>query len=176
MSKTKKSGASHYEILFILPNKFTDDEAKTVYEKVEKLIANNGGEITHREYWGKKRLAYEIKHNAFGYYGLFEFNLEKTELSKVESSLRLSTDVLRHQIVAKRQKTAMEIAQAEAIRAKIGSKKAIAEKKAEDKKAEDQKESAKTKAEPQETPKTMRSNFNDLDDKLEGIINAKDLI
>lgn len=177
MSKTKKSGTNHYEILFIMPNKFTDDEAKAVYERVEKLIADGGGKITHREYWGKKRLAYEIKHNAFGYYGLLEFDLEGAELAKVESSLRLSTDVLRHQIVVKQQKTALEIAQAEAIRAKIDSKKASAEKEAKDKKAEEEKKSSssvvtKTK----ETIKDNRADLKDLDDKLEGIINAEDLV
>lgn len=177
MSKTKKSGANHYEILFIMPNKFTDDEAKTVYERVEKMIVDGSGQVTHREYWGKKRLAYEIKHNAFGYYGLLEFDLEGAELAKVESSLRLSTDILRHQIVVKQQKTAMEIAQAEAIRAKIDSKKAIAEKKAEDKKAEEEKkDSSPVAAETKDTEKDNRADLKDLDDKLEGIINAEDLV
>jgi len=158
-----------------MPNKFTDEEAKTVYEGVEKLISTGGGQVTAREYWGKKRLAYEIKHNAFGYYGLLEFDLEGENLAKVESNLHLSTDVLRYQIVVKKQKTAMEIAQAEAIRAKIDSKKAIAEKKAEDKKAEEEKESSPVTTEA-ESKKDSQADLKDLDDKLEGIISAKDLI
>jgi len=173
MSKTKKSGATHYEILFIIPNKFTDEEAKTVYERVEKTIADAGGQITNREYWGKKRLAYEIKHNAFGYYGLYEFDLERPDLAKVDSALRLSADVLRHQIVTKQQKTAMEIAQAEAIRAKIDSKKAAAEKKVEEEKKA-QEEKTEKAAEP--VKKDRRAKLKDLDDKLEDIINAEDLI
>ncbi len=173
MSKTKKAGVNHYEILFIIPNKFTDEEAKIVYERTEKLLADSGGQITHREYWGKKRLAYEIKHNAFGYYGLFEFDLEGSNLAKVDSSLRLSADVLRHQIVIKQQKTAMEIAQAEAIRAKIDSKKAIEEKKAEEKKAEVQKKEASPV---EKKTKDRRAELKDLDEKLEDIINAEDLI
>lgn len=171
MSKTKKSGATHYEILFIIPNRFTDEEAKTVYEGVEKTIADFGGQITHREYWGKKRLAYEIKHNGFGYYGLYEFDLDSAELSKVDSALRLSTDILRHQTVTKQQKTAMEIAQAEAIRAKIDSKKANEEKKAEEKKAQENKPE-KTKSSAPE----KKNRLKDLDEKLENIINAEDLI
>ena len=60
MSKTKNSGATHYEILFIVPNKFTEDEAKTVSTQVEKVITENDGKITFSEFWGKKKLAYEI--------------------------------------------------------------------------------------------------------------------
>lgn len=170
MSKTKKSGKTHYEILFILPNKFTDDEAKTVAAKVEKVIADAGGETTAREYWGKKRLAYVIKQNAYGYYGLFEFDLEGAGLAKIDQILRLDTNVLRHQVVVKKAKTEEELAKEVKIRAKINSKKAAAEKKPEEK--------TKTSAAPSAATKSndKRADLKDLDEKLEGILNAKDLI
>jgi small subunit ribosomal protein S6 len=173
MSKTKAAGATHYEILFILPNKFTDDESKKVAEKVGQVITENGGQITHTEYWGKKKLAYEIKHNTYGYYGLFEFDLEGNILATVDKNLRLSNDVLRHQIVVKKAKTAEEIARAETIRVKINSKKAAATKQQEEK---DKKTS--TPATPVSTSKVKdkRVDLKDLDEKLEGILNAKDLI
>lgn len=173
MSKTKTTGETHYEILFILPNRFTDDEAKTVSAGVEKTIADNGGKITFREYWGKKRLAYEIKHNAFGYYSLFEFDLEGKNLAKIDTALRLSADVLRHQIVVKKAKSEAMIAKEAKIRAKIDSKKAADSKK--------QEEKTKTSSPSAAAPKTVdkgdkRVDLKDLDEKLEGILNAKDLI
>ncbi len=174
MSKTKSTGATHYEILFIIPNKFTDDEAKTVAEKVGKLISENGGQITLTEYWGKKKLAYEIKHNAYGYYGLFEFDLEGNLLAKVDQNLRLSADVLRHQIIVKKAKSAEDLAREQVIRVKIDSKKAEKEKKQEEK---DKKASTSTVT-PTSAPKAKdkRVDLKDLDEKLEGILNAKDLI
>jgi small subunit ribosomal protein S6 len=169
MSKTKTTGATHYEVLFIIPNKFTDEEAKTVASEVEKIITAGGGQITSREYWGKKRLAYEIKQNAFGYYGLCEFDLEGVNLAKIDKDLRLAANVLRHQIVVKKAKTAEELAQAQKIRAKIDSKKAEAEKKLQDKKVTTAPAAAKSA--------DTRVNLKDLDEKLEGILNnAKDLI
>lgn len=174
MSKTKSAGATHYEILFIIPNKFTDDEAKAVAEKVGKVISENGGQITHTEYWGKKKLAYEIKHNAYGYYGLFEFDLEGNLLAKVDQNLRLSADVLRHQIIVKKAKSAEDLVREQAIRVKIDSKKAEKEKKQEEK---DKKASTSTIT-PTSAPKAKdkRVDLKDLDEKLEGILNAKDLI
>jgi small subunit ribosomal protein S6 len=174
MSKTKAAGATHYEILFIIPNKFTDDEAKTVAEKVGKVITENSGQITHTEYWGKKKLAYEIKHNAYGYYGLFEFDLEGNFLAKVDQNLRLSSDVLRHQIIIKKAKSAEDIAREQAIRVKIDSKKAAEEKKQEEK----DKKASTSSITPTSTIKTndKRVDLKDLDEKLEGILSAKDLI
>ncbi len=165
MSKTKFTGSTHYEILFIVPNKFTEDEAKTIADNIKKIITDNSGQITHDEYWGKKRLAYEINHNSYGYYGLFEFDLEGENLAKIDKALRLSADVLRHQIVKKKVKTGEEVEREEKIRAKIDSKKAAEEK--EKKEAESTKTKSKTE---------KKVDLKDLDEKLEGILNADDLI
>jgi len=173
MSKTKTTGVTRYEILFIIPNRFTDDEAKTVSSSVEKTIADNGGTITLREYWGKKRLAYEIKHNAFGYYSLLEFDLEGKNLAKIDTAFRLSADVLRHQIVVKHAKSEAAIAKEARIRVKIDSKKAADSRKQEEKTKISSPSSAAYKA---GGKSDKRVDLKDLDEKLEGILNAKDLI
>lgn len=173
MSKTKTTGVTHYEILFIIPNRFTDDEAKTVSSSVEKIIADNDGIVTLREYWGKKRLAYEIKHNAFGYYSLFEFDLEGNKLAKIDTTLRLSAEVLRHQIVVKHAKSEATIAKEAKIRAKIDSKKAADSKKQEEKTRIPSPSSTASKV---GDKVDRRVDLKDLDEKLEGILNAKDLI
>jgi len=173
MSKTKTSGAKHYEILFIMPNKFTDDESKKIVEKIGQTITDNGGQITCSEYWGKKKLAYEIKHNAYGYYALFEFDLEGGLLAKIDQTLRLSTDILRHQITAKKIKSEEQIKKVEKIRAKIDSKKA-AEEKAQP--AKEQKSITSKSTDKATTVKDSRVELKDLDEKLEGILNANDLI
>jgi small subunit ribosomal protein S6 len=170
MSKTKKTGAIHYEVLFIIPNKFTDDEAKNITNHIKKILTDNEAQVTLYEYWGKKRLAYQIKHNFFGYYGLFEFDLERSYLAKVNKDLRLSTEVLRHQIVVKKLKTEEELAREKKIQAKIDSKKASEEKKSKEK----NKDLSSSKI-PQK-PDDKRANLKDLDKKMESILNAKDLI
>jgi len=166
MSKTKTAAVTHYEILFIIPNKFTDDEAKTVMSKIEKIITDNEGTITSQAYWGKKKLAYEIKGNAYGYYGLLEFDLEGKLLAKIDQNLRLSTEVLRHQIIIKKTKSQEKIAKDEKIRAKIDSKKAEAEKK----------QTENTLAASMPAKKETKVDLKDLDEKLEDIINADNLI
>lgn len=168
MSKTKKTGPGHYEILFIIPNKFTEDESKKIVSKVETIITEAEGKITFSEFWGKKKLAYKINNNEYGYYSLFEFDLEKENLAKIDKSLRLSTEILRHQIVSKKAKTEADLKREEEIQNKIDSKKAKKEK------AEELKEEKPRPV--KEAKKVKSSNLNELDEKLEGILNADDLI
>lgn len=175
MSKTKKAETGHYEILFIIPNKFTEDEGKKVITKVEKMIEGEGGKITFSEYWGKKRLAYKIKHNEYGYYALYEFDLERINLAKIDKDLRLSTEILRHQIVLKKVKSEEEIKREAEIRAKIDSKKSVEDKKLADKKEKIAKETSK-EAKKVVSSDEGKADLKDLDEKLEGILNADDLI
>ncbi|HZJ41711.1 MAG TPA: 30S ribosomal protein S6 [Patescibacteria group bacterium] len=178
MSKTKKSNAGHYEVLFIIPNKYTEDEAKQLIVKTEEVITKTGSSITFREYWGKKKLAYEIKHNAYGYYALVEFDAERDAVQSINQTLRLSTEVLRHQIVSKRVKTDAEITRAKTIQGKIAAKKEEAAKelkKKEDKKDADIKKDEDVKEKKGEE-KSNKGSLKELDQKLEGILSAKDLI
>ncbi|MEI6835230.1 MAG: 30S ribosomal protein S6 [Candidatus Falkowbacteria bacterium] len=167
MSKTKASGMSRYEIMFIVPNKFTEDEAKTIIGRVEKMIEGAEGKIAYSEYWGKKKLAYEIKHNVYGYYQLYQFDLNGKDLAKIDTDLRLSHEILRHQILKVTVKTPEELAKAKASREKLEAKK--------------EEEAAKKEEAARPTKKVVvkeenRAELKDLDEKLEGILNAKDLI
>lgn len=167
MSKTKKSGMNRYEIMFIVPNKFTEDEAKTIIGRVEKMITEAEGKIAYSEYWGKKKLAYEIKHNAYGYYQLYQFDLAGKDLLKIDTDLRLSHEILRHQILSVTAKTPEELAKAKAAREKMEAKR------------EEEEAAKKEAAKPTKkvTPKEEnRAELKDLDEKLEGILKADDLI
>ncbi|MDD3301510.1 MAG: 30S ribosomal protein S6 [Patescibacteria group bacterium] len=168
MSKIKKSEQNHYEMLFIIPNKFTEEEAKVQITKVEELISSQGGTITYREYWGKKRLAYEIKHNHYGYYSLCEFDIDRSAILKIDNDLRLSNDVLRHQIVVAAVLSNEERARQKSLSEKLAVKKEDVEKKAKT----TEEEAKKTPA----TEEVATDSSNELDEKMENILAAQDLL
>lgn len=186
MSKVKSSEKVHYELLFIIPNKFTEDEAKAIDEKVRKLIADAGGEVTYTEDWGKKKLAYEISSYNHGYYKLAEFDLEGIKLAELDNFLRLSNDVLRHQIVRIAKRTASEIEadkkkseELAAIKKRL--KEGGVEKSEKPEKAEEKTSglvSEEKKSEPVEERKSFKkkADLKDLDSKLDDILDTKDLI
>jgi small subunit ribosomal protein S6 len=163
MSKTKVSGQNHYEILFIIPNKFTEEEANSITDKVKKIITGEEGAITFSEFWGKKQLTYPIKQNNYGYYSLLEFDLDGEKLVKINKILRMSSDVIRFQIVKKKIKTAEQLEKEKKISEKIADKNIAKEKKAEEEKNKDK-------------DRGKNLELKDLDEKLDDILDTKDLI
>ena len=101
MSKSKSSTLPHYELLYIISNKFSENEVPPIKETVEKLITDNQGAITLRQDWGEKKLAYPIKHFRHGYYQLLEFDMPAASIKIIANNLRLSDQIIRHQIVIK---------------------------------------------------------------------------
>lgn len=162
MSKVKKTGFSRYEILFIIPNKYTEDEAIKIDKKIKDIIISKEGKIVYFEDWGKKKLAYQIKHFSYGYYKLVEFDLAGENLAKIDKELRMSLEILRHQIVKKEIKTKKQIEKEKDIVEKIA-KKSIKNKKKDDEEKKEVKDDKKLK-------------LKDLDKKLDSILETDDLI
>jgi len=166
MSRTKSSASSHYELLFIVPNKYTEDEANSIVDKVRKIITGNKGNIVFSENWGKKHLSYKIDGYSYGYYNLFEFDLEGAELEKINRTLRMSSEVLRHQIVRKIVKTEQQIETEKKIAEKIAKKEIVKDKEiVKSKEVEKDKHKDKGKLE-----------LKDLDKKLDKILDTDDLL
>lgn len=169
MSKVKKEGANHYEMLYIVPSKYTEDEVKVVVGKIEKIVTDNGGAITGREEWGNKKLAYKIKQFSFGYYFVLEFDLEGKMLERVNMLIRTSNEVLRHQVVVKKIKSKEEIAREKKISAKI-----------EAKKAEEIKQQLIEEEKGKPVEKTEKDSdkveLKDLDEKLDRLLDTEDLL
>ena len=106
----EETNLQHYEMLYIIPVKYTVEELPAIQNKIKGLLAEHGCEITYEEDLGKRKLAYAIKQVYHGYYWVIEFNMAPAELKKLNNSLRLTSEVLRHLIIVKRQKTQAEMA------------------------------------------------------------------
>lgn len=177
MGKTKSSEKSHYEILYIIPNKFTEEEAGGIDEKVKKTISDKGGNITYSENWGNKKMAYPIRGFNHGYYLLHEFDLEGDKLKEINDIFRMDAEILRHQIVKVKRRSPEEIAKEKEEQKKIVAKEEEEKEKAkeEKEKAEEQKEKAKNKEKKEDEGK-KKTDLKDLDKKLDDILDSSDLL
>jgi small subunit ribosomal protein S6 len=90
-----------YEIVYVIRPDLSEEDRSTKIERIHSLISENGGEIGKVEDWGKRVLAYEIKHNTEGYYGLAEFRLPPDSVRTVEDRLNIDEEILRYQIVSR---------------------------------------------------------------------------
>jgi len=175
MEKETNINRPHYEILFIIPNKFTAEEAKKLSDEMEALIKTDGGEVTFSEDWGKKKLAYEIETFNHGYYFLIEFDFDAEKINKFNRTLQLDHNILRHNIITIKKRTLEEIKQSKALSEKLAQefkkeKEPEPEKKKKESTPEKEVEEKKKKADED------KIELQDLDDKLDKILDTKDLI
>ncbi len=89
----------NYEINFLILQSETE-QADKIREAVKKLIAKYNGKITDELIYQKRKLAYEIKHERYGFYTVYRFDLETGEVLKdLTKDLNLLNGVARHIIV-----------------------------------------------------------------------------
>lgn len=92
-----------YEVIFIV--KAVEEEAiNAVVTKFENLITNNGGNVEKIDRWGKKRLAYEVKDHAEGFYFLVHMSGEPATIAELDRVMKITDEILKHMIIKKDEK------------------------------------------------------------------------
>ena len=88
-----------YETIFILHPSLDEEAVKANIEKFKGVIGNGGGTIENVDFWGKRKLAYEIAKVNEGFYTLINFEAN-TELPKeLDRVFRITDGVIRHIVV-----------------------------------------------------------------------------
>ncbi len=88
-----------YELVVLLHPDLEIDLEKPL-AKVRKIIADNKGEITKEDNWGKRKLAYRINNQDFAVYVYFELSLPAETVKKLQSTLNITDEVLRYLLTA----------------------------------------------------------------------------
>ncbi|HKV87327.1 MAG TPA: 30S ribosomal protein S6 [Candidatus Dormibacteraeota bacterium] len=95
-----------YEVLYIVRADLDDDKVQDAVKRVNTVIQRSGGTPEHTNLWGKRKLAYEVKHQKEGSYVLQDFQIAPERVPELESALKITEEVLRHLIVRKPEKVA----------------------------------------------------------------------
>ncbi len=106
MAKKKEEQAAvvdtrlgEYELVYILRPDVADDALDARVENISQFITAREGTVDDVQKWGKRKLAYAIKHQLEGNYVLTRFKLGPSKCKELDQSLRISEDVLRHLLV-----------------------------------------------------------------------------
>jgi small subunit ribosomal protein S6 len=79
-----------------------DLEEETIRGSVERwltLIESRGAERGYIDFWGKRRLAYEINHRSEGYYVVIQARSEPAAMEELSRVLSLADEVIRHKVL-----------------------------------------------------------------------------
>ncbi len=185
-----------YEINFLVLQSRTEN-VDQIKESVISLIKEHNGSINDELVYKKRKLSYEIKHEKYGFFTVLRFNLEnKPAILELKRELNLLQDVVRYIIVKadelpelnkeilsmeSREQTTVKPEEIEKMIAKSESKPVKKEKVKKEEVKEEKKKTKKPEEEETRDKKTKaskeskevddKSSLEDLDKKLDEILN-----
>ena len=88
-----------YELMVILD---PDLEERTIAPSLDQflgVIRQDGGSVEKVDVWGRRRLAYEIKHKVEGVYAVLDLTAEPATVKELDRQLNLNEAVLRTKLI-----------------------------------------------------------------------------
>ncbi|HUA52655.1 MAG TPA: 30S ribosomal protein S6 [Candidatus Sulfotelmatobacter sp.] len=85
-----------YESVFIARQDISSAQTEALTDQFAQIIADNGGAVSKKEYWGLKSLAFRIKKNRKGHYVLLNIDAPSAAVIEMERNMRINEDVIRY--------------------------------------------------------------------------------
>lgn len=97
-SEKEANFVKKYEVMFIV-NAANDEVIKAAVKLVQDTITRIGGTIDNTDEWGKRHLAYEVKHQSEGYYVVVDFQADPAQIKELDRVIKIHEEIIRHIIV-----------------------------------------------------------------------------
>lgn len=80
----------------IIVNTLDEKAAKTAAkDSLEKRITEFGGKTTFEDFWGAKGFAYKIEGEKWGYYAVYQFDMDGSKIQSFEHELNIDKNIVR---------------------------------------------------------------------------------
>jgi small subunit ribosomal protein S6 len=87
-----------YDLTVLLDVAVEEDQRERILADIETLIANEGTLVSAHD-WGRRKMAYEIRHKTEAEYHLLQFQGPKALLERLDRTLRITDSVVRYRII-----------------------------------------------------------------------------
>ncbi len=92
--------AISYELTYIVRPDLDSDTKKTLVERFDGILSDNGATIVKSADWATRRFAYEVAGYREGLYHVITFTAEDdAAINEFDRLAKISQDILRHMIV-----------------------------------------------------------------------------
>lgn len=88
-----------YDLVLLLSSDAPDERKTRILSAVESAISGGGGSIERNDDWGRRPMAYEIRHSPEAEYHLLQFQAPPSLIEDFSHTLRITDGVLRHRII-----------------------------------------------------------------------------
>ena len=84
-----------YEVMFIV-NIANEEVIQAAVKLVQDTITRIGGTVVKVDEWGRRHLAYEVKHQNEGYYVVVEFEAAPSQITELDRIIKIHEEIIRH--------------------------------------------------------------------------------
>jgi len=98
-TKTTEQLVNDYELVFIVHPEVADDALDPLINNVTQYITGKNGTVIEVARWGRKKLAYPIKHVLEGNYVLIKFKLNPAANRELETNLKIAEKIIRYLLI-----------------------------------------------------------------------------
>lgn len=88
-----------YELMVIHRPELAEPDVRSMVDELQQALSTRGAEIAETDFWGKRRLAYEINHINEGYYSVMKFDAESDVVEVMDRALSIADTVVRHKFI-----------------------------------------------------------------------------
>ena len=85
-----------YEIMLLLDSELADERQSEIITRARELVEKRGGTWQSNEPWGRRKLAYEIRHKDEAFYHLLHLDCDAEALEELTRVLKITDGVVRH--------------------------------------------------------------------------------
>lgn len=91
--------SSLYDLLLLLSGDASDEQRERILSVVQSGIQNADGTVERDDDWGRRPMAYEIRHQPEAEYHLLQFRAPGSLIEELSHTLRITDGVLRFRII-----------------------------------------------------------------------------
>jgi small subunit ribosomal protein S6 len=98
-TKPVEQVGNDYELVIIVHPEVADDALDPIINSLTQYITTKAGTVVEVARWGRKKLAYPIKHVMEGNYVLIKFKLDPAANHELETNLKISEKIIRYLLI-----------------------------------------------------------------------------
>ncbi len=87
-----------YDLNVLLDPEVAEDQRERILADVEAMVAESGTIVSAHD-WGRRKMAYEIRHKTDADYHLVQFQGPRELLDRLDRTLRITDGVVRYRII-----------------------------------------------------------------------------
>jgi small subunit ribosomal protein S6 len=84
-----------YEIMLLIEPEAAEERHREIIERIQQIVEKGGGSWKSVEPWGRRKLAYEIRHMGEAWYYVLTFDVDAPVLQEITRVLAITDGVLR---------------------------------------------------------------------------------